>query len=432
MPSAMRRPLFVLPLLMLGFVILMVSMETSYAAAGGAEVYSDAAVGSNKWRQLTFLMLGSMGLVLLFQPRAARPIPVWPILLPAALLMGYVFSSVAWSDDPSQTLKRGIVLLCMVAAGFGIGRTWDFRDFAIAITILASFFLLLSLGAEARYRTFLTGSGDYRFSGIFHPAKQAFNCGMLVLSSLTLYFVERRKLFLVIFAVAMFFLVITKARTGLAATLVASLVVAWPHLKLGAWIGAGFVAVWLGTMTLAVVGMNGGRVDMTSVATLGRDAESADPTKLTGRLPIWNQALGLLSERPLVGFGYGAFWTAGRLVEFERRNGWALTHSHSAYIETMLNLGVIVFALVMAWVTFAFVRSLRLSHSQETAAARLMSGLIVFAALGSLTETAFVWDGFEFLALVAGIGVLAFLPTPASRWKVLASARCGNSAEAFA
>ena len=69
LPAELRRPLFILPMALLEFVVLMIGMEPGYAATGGAEVYSDLAVGSNTWRQITFMMLGSMGVLLLFQPR---------------------------------------------------------------------------------------------------------------------------------------------------------------------------------------------------------------------------------------------------------------------------------------------------------------------------------------------------------------------------
>ena len=74
----------------------------------------------------------------------------------------------------------------------------------------------MSLCAELHYRAWMTNPDGYRFSGVFHPAKQAFNCGMLALAGLSLFLAERRKIFWFTAAAALAFLVPRKRGTGLA------------------------------------------------------------------------------------------------------------------------------------------------------------------------------------------------------------------------
>lgn len=410
------RPLwFWLPLAVVAAVLVTVSGDVGWAAVGGAELTGGILVGSTASRQIAFLALGGLGLVLWYVgPRPTKQ-PVWKLLLPAGLLFVYVFATTLWSDDSSTTLKRTIVMACIVIAGFGLGRIWNYRQFSLAILALSLCFLSLSLLAELRYRAFLTNSSDYRFSGIVHPAKQAFNCGMLALASLSLFMVDRRKRYLWLTAVALGFLVLTKARTGLAATVLAGGVLMWPHLSLKMMVVGSLLGAWILGATMIYLGATGSHLQVDRLATMGRDEDTADPTKLTGRLPIWNQALGLFAQRPFLGYGYGAFWTANRLEDFERRNGWALAHCHSAYIEALVNLGAV--GAITGWLVaaIAFVRSIRLSAFASSAAARLVAALLTLAVVSGFTEMAFIGDGYEFFAVVSGIGLLAFQPLVVQR-----------------
>jgi O-antigen ligase len=169
----------------------------------------------------------------------------------------------------------------------------------------------------------------------------------------------------------------------------------------------GLLGAFVAAAILTTLGATGTSVEVNSLATMGRDNELADPTKLTGRLPIWNHALELFAEQPILGYGYGAFWTERRLNEFERRNGWPLAHSHSAYIEALVNLGLVGFVLGLSVALIAFVRCLRLSVSGQPSA-RLVAGLFALAFVSGLTEMAFIGDGYEFLAVVTGTGLVAF------------------------
>ncbi|WP_153557013.1 O-antigen ligase family protein [Roseimaritima sediminicola] len=401
---------FWLPLGVIAAVLIVVSGSPQWAAGGGAEITVGERVGATLSRQVAFLTLGAMGLLLWLLPTRPAQRPVWHILLPAAGLLAFVLSSTLWSEVPAMTFKRGIVVACITIAGFGLSRHWQPRAFCLAIILLSSLLLIVSIGVELRYRMFFSTPEEYRFSGIFHPAKQAFNCGMLALAALAAFLAQRRRRYLVLVALAVAFLLMTKARTGVGATVLAGGVLIWPHLTLRSVAVGSIVAGCLAGAALVTAGLRGATLPLEQVLTLGRDAELADPSKLTGRLPIWNQALQLYARRPLAGYGYGAFWTQQRLDEFERRNGWPLAHSHSAYIESLVNLGAVgvLGGLLLALGTL--VRSLRLAALYRSPALRLVAALLTMALISGLTEMAFIGDGYEFLAITMAVGLIAFRP----------------------
>jgi O-antigen ligase len=84
----------------------------------------------------------------------------------------------------------------------------------------------------------------------------------------------------------------------------------------------------------------------------------SDPT-FTGRNDIWEFALDHIKQRPLVGFGYQAFWGTPELV-----NSWIWTESwgyrasdaHNGYLNIAVMTGLVGLALALGW---AFVQPFR-------------------------------------------------------------------------
>jgi exopolysaccharide production protein ExoQ len=405
---------FWLPIVVVLSLVLAISADRGYAASGGEEVYNPRMT-SNSVRQLAFLGLGCTGfyLLTLARPAAIKPQAAWTILIPTLCLTVYILASILWSDDAVMTMKRAVTASLLIVAGLGIGRVWSMQDYAWGIIVVSSVLLALGVAVELYFRSFLSSS-EYRFSGLFHPAKQSFNCGFLLLASLSIYFSHRRSWVLVIAATALAFLILTKARTGTAAALLACAWLTWHYTSIRGWLMMGVAGLGLGAAGLLFYqGTTGRELDATRIATMGRNEEAADPTKLTGRFPIWAHAFNEYTQQPVLGYGYGAYWTKGRLEEFERLNGWPLYHSHSTYLESLLNLGLVGFVLGLITLAITFHRSITLSR-QGDGLAILVSSLLILAFLGGLFEIAFIGLEYESLVPMIGIGVMVFA-TPLQR-----------------
>src|SRR3546814_5554100 len=76
---------------------------------------------------------------------------------------------------------------------------------------------------------------------------------------------------------------------------------------------------------------------------LGReDPGSGDPTSLTGRVPLWSVLIEhYVSDRPLLGHGFQGFWTPRHIVEVSAYQDWAIVFAHSAYVDMLLDLGLL-------------------------------------------------------------------------------------------
>ncbi len=78
---------------------------------------------------------------------------------------------------------------------------------------------------------------------------------------------------------------------------------------------------------------------------LGRQEQSEG---LTGRIPLWDELLGYVHARPLQGYGYQAFWTEKQIEDISDDMDWTLREAHNGYLETVLGVGLIGGAILLA------------------------------------------------------------------------------------
>ena len=86
-----------------------------------------------------------------------------------------------------------------------------------------------------------------------------------------------------------------------------------------------------------------------------------DPT-LTGRTDIWSAVIELISERPVLGWGYRAMWVPTDLVTMwvDMKTGeWGVPSAHNAFLEVTLELGLLGLAGLMPMIFLAFWRGIR-------------------------------------------------------------------------
>ncbi len=110
----------------------------------------------------------------------------------------------------------------------------------------------------------------------------------------------------------------------------------------------------------------------------------------TGRTEIWDILGEHIAQHPLLGTGYGAYWTGisegSPSYDFVRRMSFYPASAHNGYLEVLNDLGALGLTLLIGYLATFVVQSLRLLRT-ERAQAALYLALFLQAALTNLSES---------------------------------------------
>ena len=112
----------------------------------------------------------------------------------------------------------------------------------------------------------------------------------------------------------------------------------------------------------------------------------------TGRTDIWSYVVDAIKERPVLGYGYGAFWRADGFASYfvANRFGFFVSHAHSSMLDASLDLGVPFSVLVSLMLVMGFMGvGKRLLVGRNVRSQALWSALLIGLGITSLSEP--VW-----------------------------------------
>lgn len=354
----------------------------------------------NMVRQVALLSLGMLATVALLSRKRGRlqvnGLLGWSMLF----YIGLALASPAWAEDPSLAIRRaGVLLVLSLGALATAARLSQIRSAALAVCV-CGLTLVISVVVELVSGTFSFHDETWRFSGVVYPVIQGWNCGLLAIASLALAGAcpRRRKRFLFLALVAFVFLGLTRSRMPLVSTILAtaffgSLVSLRMRKLTFALAYVLLVCTGLLWFVLFALGENLGAMAK-SIAAMGRDDVAASTLDtFTGRLPLWDEELGYVKARPLLGYGYNAFLSPRNLPSVSKAIGWVPTSPHSGYIGTLLGLGSVGAATFVLVLVLALKRSVSLARGSPNAAfaAAVMIWLCcnLFLESAIITETTF-------------------------------------------
>lgn len=113
------------------------------------------------------------------------------------------------------------------------------------------------------------------------------------------------------------------------------------------------------------------------------------PIDLTGRLPVWNFAWGLVRENPVMGSGFDAIWSHPGADAHYVLLGWKVTDAHNGYLDLVVQGGVVGASLFGLAFLIAVARAIRLvaSPRPKTVLEALFSVAVMLFALVNLTSS---------------------------------------------
>jgi O-antigen ligase len=144
---------------------------------------------------------------------------------------------------------------------------------------------------------------------------------------------------------------------------------------------------------------------------MGRNAS------LTGRVKIWGLSLASIALKPILGYGYSAFWPASaEAMRIDVAINWTVPHAHDAYIELALELGLVGLGLYVAAYLVAMKRAALYMRMERGNSAKWPLVYLCFVLLYSFTENYVLAPNTIFWMLFVAASCTISQPVGAPEW----------------
>jgi O-antigen ligase len=363
--------------------------------------------GSLKHR-LMFLILGIYGVVGLRKYGRKELRLQGPAAWLITAYVGLAFLSFFWSGDVDLTARRLFVFGALCTAALALASRCSVRDPILLAFSCGGTALLLGVAAEMSLGTMSPQVPGYRFAGLGHPNATGLMAGVFVLActvaadSIRLW----RRLFQVCAVIGFVLLVLTKSRTAFVSALIG--VVVYKNLvsRFSKKVQVIFTMGILFLVFLTIFGSEMFPVLEEGIL-LGRAQEKVET--LTGRVGLWGECLKFISRKPLIGYGYSSFWTPDRIEEISYSQGWGISSSHSIYLESALNLGLLGLFLFLGFMWPTVKRSWRAAQRTGEPAYAFLCGLFVLFLTHGVLDSTTMNPGFPSFLIMTGLAEIWFV-----------------------
>jgi O-antigen ligase len=265
----------------------------------------------------------------------------------ALATIAFLFLTALWSMDPATTVREAVVYLFVVIGAIGIAGTWGADEFMdlLGLTCFLSAVASLVLAVVSPTTAFLADQTN--FQGIF-AHKNVLGQVMATGALASLHAIRAggrqraRNIFMLLVFAGMAFA--SKSTTSL--------------MTLLAFCGAdGIITLYRRGGAARILGVVLA-IALVPILLLGAadpdqvlELIGKDPT-LTGRTEIWGYVNGDISLKPLLGWGYFAFWIASNpaAVAIGDAVHWVVPEAHNGLLEMLVNIGMVgtaIFAFLL-------------------------------------------------------------------------------------
>lgn len=367
-------------------------------------------------RQIGLAALGIFAITSLIRSRGFHLQIDGPLGWSVLLYAGLALSSLFWADDTLLTLRRLMVFATLCVAGIVIARRFSLRQVVQWTFLTTALYLLVGVLAEISLGTFRPFTSGYRFAGTLHPNHQGINCVLLILSGLAATDMQkhRKAAYRVCILIGVVFLILTGSRTAFAAGILAVTVYFGMTVPKQTRLFAALATLLVGIALWIPFALSGGTSvpNVESVFMLGRQATKVQ--SFNGRSRIWNNITPYIDSRPLLGYGYGGFWTVNHITELTEAtensgvNSFGVAESHDAYLDCLLDLGFVGLAVFVSMLVGGIARSFSLYRISPSPALAFTAAFLVFCLANGLLESAIVSSIFLTFLLLTVFIVLGF------------------------
>jgi exopolysaccharide production protein ExoQ len=254
-------------------------------------------------------------------------------------LVALAVISIFWSSIPNKTISRGIALVGTTLFGLYLASRYSMKQqlqlfgWMYWLAVVLSF---IFIGALPKYGV-MSGLHEGKWRGIYNHKNtlgKIISPGIIVFLLLAIGNNKKGWLFWLGFLLSLFLLLRSTSTSSLLNTVIvlgASLcyrVFRWRD----DWMISGLISlVTVGGSFYLFLSTN----SELFFAALGKE------TTLTGRGDMWPYIFEMIWKNPLLGYGYGAFWSGPDTPSFYiwQVTGWKPPNSHNGFLDILLHLG---------------------------------------------------------------------------------------------
>lgn len=349
--------------------------ETGADPAGLAGVPSAVEDGSigDTLSVVAFAILG-----LLFAGRARSKLTRPAVRVCLALLFCYLvwsFASIAWSIDPGLSFRRAVKLLLLVVGAVGLGLGYygsrPNGQIELARHVLMAALVALAVLWLPQLQTgqvdFLDPTFSLKDAGFGTPVAFPLAYGACAAIYLGAVGALRPGLVWAYVVACLVSLFAQKVRIIFAATvllvaiqLVLTLRPRQRAVLLGAILAVAVVAFVILTWFAPQLGPQLGDT-LWQYVTL--DQSTTTTQSIDGRAPLWQVLVGFAEDRPILGYGFGAFWNPSFMTYIWGVVHWQAVIAHNGFLDEVLATGAVGLSLFVAFWLSGTVYAIRASRA---------------------------------------------------------------------
>lgn len=327
-------------------------------------------------------------------------------LVMAALLF-LPFLSVTWSISPSTSLRRAIALLLSVMLSYLLASRFSPRQLLILVGHLLGVIMIVSLVLYIVAPSIARMPIEPEMRGLFlHKNVLGWYAAFSALANGVLVFDSRagmRNRSAVYLVASLLCLGLSGSMTGIISAVSAMTLVGFYALmtRVRGLRRLVLVLVFVQILISLLFVLQHYLVPM--LETLGKDAT------LTGRVPLWELVDSYIGDRPILGYGFQAFWTPGSSGAWRiwAIVGWMAPHSHSGIRETLLSLGLIGLILLLAAISRGLIQGAKLLATERGEGWLWLNVVVGIYLVMNLTESLFFSQN-DFIFILFCAALLSF------------------------
>lgn len=349
---------------------------------------------------VTIGVLALVGLLML--ARADRFLYVFFLDKLLIIIVAFVVLSLIWSVAPLATATSLPIFLGATALGVYLASQYEtneqLRLFGVTFAIAAVMSMLFGLFLDIGIMRDSSNAGSWQ--GILEHKNEL---GRIMVLTVIVFWLKtpRTKVSWILIALAGVLLLLSQSVTSIVTSVTLIMIV--PLFRVLQWRTTSAMPVILavGLLILAIIAL----LTISNLASL--TALVGKDLTLTGRTLLWGDVWQKIAERPLLGYGYNAFWLGleGESAEIWAKYGWRPNHAHNGFLDLWLELGIVGVLLLLVHLTKTGLRALRLATSNRSLIALwplvLTAVLLLFSVNYSvlISQSLFFWSVYTCVAL---------------------------------